>query len=675
MPGVPTSYAGAVGTAGAVQYAFGTDGRIASDVAQLKFTDSGSHLSNGLLQVNNITSFTGTSGEVPFLGHNAGASASALDTIAIGNSAGTTAQHIGAVAIGSFAGELGQDSYSVAIGYSAGATTGIFPYTGYANIALGYQSGASQPSSNAIAIGRESGASQTLTDAIAIGYQSGASQTGQYCLAIGTSAGASQSGGGSLAIGISAGATQSGAECIAIGAYSGASQLVSPCIAIGAQAGQHQTGGSIAIGQLAGLNQTAGTIAIGNNTQNTPDVITGINSIAIGLSAGQQQTGEQSLAIGQSAGAIQSGSNCIAIGNVAGASQTENFCIAIGDSAGALQFGVSAIAIGTQAGASQGFIGSANSIAIGTQSGADQQGPSCIAIGALAGGGSQHGNNGIAIGQSAGNTQSGNNCIAIGASAGFNTGGNNTICIGENAGGTSDTAPGGSSIPDNMILIGGDAGSAFTTVGTGMYSIIIGAEALKTQNTIANNCIVLDATGADVIAPTTTGLYVSPIASGVTDDAFVPLYYNDTTKEVRFATGGDTGKVTSKYDFNNTPLTLITSGAETVLALLITTTGITNFSITAIIDYNSTSTIEVNDYLLAQFYVGPSGGTLLAVGTVIHKTMPPNVQYQTQYGQLMLNYSGPLISGNNTIEVRATASNGSRFSVNSTTATTLYNLF
>ena len=94
-----TSYAGAIGTAGAVQYAVGTDGRILGD--NTHFVYSVAVKAAGILTVNNLVSSSAT--KVPNIGTGAGASQFGANNIAIGSSAGAI-QSGDCIAIGGSAG-------------------------------------------------------------------------------------------------------------------------------------------------------------------------------------------------------------------------------------------------------------------------------------------------------------------------------------------------------------------------------------------------------------------------------------------------------------------------------------------------------------------------------------------------------------------------------------------
>lgn len=126
----------------------------------------------------------------------------------------------------------------------------------------------------------------------------------------------------------------------------------------------------------------------------------GIDTVAIGMRAGQLDQSTGAIAIGNGAGQDTQLANSIAIGSGAGYNLQSTEAIAIGTSAGAgdpAAFpplprnaqGTQAIAIGSSAGVNyQG----ANSVAIGTQAGANRIGNNSVAVGAFAGAGQQAAN-------------------------------------------------------------------------------------------------------------------------------------------------------------------------------------------------------------------------------------------------------------------------------------------
>jgi hypothetical protein len=99
----------------------------------------------------------------------------------------------------------------------------------------------------------------------------------------------------------------------------------------------------------------------------------GINTIAIGVNAGNSSQGTQSIAVGWQAGYLSQGTNSVAIGTSAASSTQGNDSISIGNLAGKGQQGTHCIAMGYLA---QYYQIGANNIAIGQNSG-NQGGLTC----------------------------------------------------------------------------------------------------------------------------------------------------------------------------------------------------------------------------------------------------------------------------------------------------------
>lgn len=320
---------------------------------------------------------------------------------------------------------------------------------------------------------------------ISIGNTAGCNIQGSNSIAIGNSAGNLSQGGSAIAIGLNAGQNSQGSLSVAIGCNAGRTNQGANSVAIGNVAGERTQGiQAVAIGGLAGqYSQSAGSVAIGYNSANTGQ---GNQAVAVGYQAGQTSQSGSGIAIGFLAGSITQGFGSVAIGRNAGQTQQGAGNIAVGSNAGSGTQGASAVAIGNSAGQSN-------------------QGANCIAIGANAGL-SGESVSAIAIGNNAGCNVQGSLAIAIGSSAGCNTQGSNAIAIGNQAG----------------------------RVSMGTNSIAIGAFAGQTgQN---QRSIILNATGSVLNSANDDACYIAPLRADTGD--LTALVYNNTTKEVSYATTG-----------------------------------------------------------------------------------------------------------------------------------------
>jgi hypothetical protein len=218
--------------------------------------------------------------------------------------------------------------------------------------------------------------------------------------------------------------------------------------------------------------------------------------------------------------------------------------ISIGSNAADSNQGLSAIAIGTDAGV---FDQNVNSIAIGKEAAYYQNGANAIAIGERAGYLWQL-SNAIAIGNNSGKEDQLENSIAIGNNAGYFTQRYNSIAIGNNAGNYLQN--------DNSIAIGNEAGKTkqggdYGIIGIGSSAIAIGYEAGKTnqgQDAIAigkgaglenqaAHSIILNASGS-ALNSGNTGFFVDPIRSGTNGSGINYLYFDVTSKEIKYSTQG-----------------------------------------------------------------------------------------------------------------------------------------
>jgi len=212
--------------------------------------------------------------------------------------------------------------------------------------------------------------------------------------------------------------------------------------------------------------------------------------------------------------------NRIHLGNGAGGfgANMANDSIVIGNLAGRGANCLESVYIGYNAGSNNA---STRSIGIGYQAALTNQGQRAIAIGGFAGSGTQ-GANSIAVGYFAGQTGQLGNAIAIGSNAGQSAQQSSAIALGQLAGQQGQGT--------YSIAIGTNAGANNQSAN----AIAIGTNA-GYPNTQANNSIVLNASGANLDAPTANALFVKPIRNVTGDPGFtVALYYNPTTGEIGY---------------------------------------------------------------------------------------------------------------------------------------------
>jgi len=119
---------------------------------------------------------------------------------------------------------------------------------------------------------------------VSLGFESGFTGQSSDAVAIGSEAGRINQGINGVAIGPFSGAGTQGADAIAIGIYAGNSLQKTTAVAFGAYAGQNNQGiSSVALGnQLGRDNQNDYAIAIGSDAGNSGQLV---NAIAIGRNA------------------------------------------------------------------------------------------------------------------------------------------------------------------------------------------------------------------------------------------------------------------------------------------------------------------------------------------------------------------------------------------------------
>lgn len=443
------------------------------------------------------------------------------DSIAIGTTAGFAGQQEGAISIGvGTNSSYSQQKYSVALGpYAArlGQNYGsivVGPFSGMASsVSIGGAtpvfSGSDAtaiPGARSVILGYYSGRFGEGIDAIAIGTETHVSGSGDNSIAIGLYAASGYGLAGNVIINLPNVAAAAGVDAIAIGKGAGLSSQGDSAISVGVFAGSdRQSAGAIAIGLYAASNLDD------TFTQLTAELSQGLDSIAIGTSAGREIQGDTAIAIGASAGYTNQGTDSIAIGNGAGDSNQGGLSIAIGANAGGNTQGTTAIAIGNNAGlTTQGDY----SICIGN--GTEATGVLYgVAIGDFS---YVEGNSAVAVGDST--WCGGVDCVAIGSYA--NAWHEAAIAIGASA--VSDYTGG--------ISIGKNAFSSATN------GIAIGAEAAAFNA----STIVINATGVTLGTTASNTCLIKPVrqvtaqagafANSTPPAGFFHVVYNPTTGEL-----------------------------------------------------------------------------------------------------------------------------------------------
>jgi hypothetical protein len=256
---------------------------------------------------------------------------------------------------------------------------------------------------------------------------------------------------------------------------------------------------SAGLTNISSLRTNARIIVLGSNAAAVG--VQGIDSVAIGTSAGNNTQSQNSVAIGTSAGATLQGTNSVAVGFQTGLFQQGSSAVAIGGSAGELNQGTYSIALGESAGkTSQGTGG----IAIGFTAGFSSQVQYATAIGYEAGYQTQS-EAAIALGVYAGKNTQGQGAIAVGLIAGSNIQGQNATAIGREAGSRNQGT--------NAVAIGAFAGS----------------------NNQSTNTIVLNATGVSLNTTALNATYIKPIRQNlILNSNMGALYYISTTGELTY---------------------------------------------------------------------------------------------------------------------------------------------
>lgn len=349
-----------------------------------------------------------------------------------------------------------------------------------------------------------------------------------------------------------------------VGAFAGQFQGAGDCVAVGTNAGQGRIfrTGEPGNGIITGP-QGANAVAIGSGSGAYDQ---GDSAVALGFVAGRHEQGNNSIAIGRFAAygpdsvpagnRSGQGENSIAIGTLSSFRGQGNFSISIGPGTGTVASNISAEFPASYNSANRAdppiqvsefrlpsspitgypniqddvIVQSNLAIAIGYISGSNAQGEFSVALGAGAGVDNQ-GSNSVAIGSNAAVELQGTGSIAIGLSAGELSQGNSSIAIGDLASTGEAAGPFGGigrSQGDRAVAIGSQAGR----YGQGDNSVALGAFAGFEDQ--ANNSIVINATGANLNAPTANALFVKPIRTVSDNTGLKQLYYDPSTGEIVF---------------------------------------------------------------------------------------------------------------------------------------------
>jgi hypothetical protein len=491
------------------------------------------------------------------------------------------------VHIGSNAGAVSQQSYGVAIGWSAGSNA-----QGATAVAIGGLAGNSQQGTSAVAIGSGAGGTQQQTQAIAIGLLAGSFQQGGNSIAIGANAGAPVQTSSSIvlnATGNNLPANNSGFYVKPIASGTGANVLVyddttgeityTPFSAASISNGTSNVNIASANSNVTiGVNGTANALVIANTSVSAPGNINAsrfISNVATGtapltvtsttrvanLNVSQANVSDFSNVNASPATALHyltfvnasstGNRQLYTIGSINFNPSTGNLVVPAVNAtqlAGTLTVASNnqpnITTIGTLANlnvSNTATLGNlrvnSSNVRIGASAGSISQGANSIAIGPFAGQNTQ-GNNGIGIGVGAGQVNQGNLAVAIGYGAGGDNQSAGAVAIGWEAGlansqGLSAVAVGQNAGSDNQgpytVAIGLDAGE----LNQGQSSIAIGHAAGR--NNQATNSIIINATGANLDAPTANAWFVKPIRNVTGDPGFtVQLYYNPTTGEIGY---------------------------------------------------------------------------------------------------------------------------------------------
>ena len=425
-------------------------------------------------------------------------------------------------------------------------------------------------------------ATPTFGNTIAIGTGTGNAQ-GTFAVAIGVNAGFNSQQGYAVAIGACTGGGNNAYNSNVV-TFAG-STFVSVVGAINTnftwQPGQTMTAPPTVVGAKI-VRTFINNSGSGQGRLELSQPATGNSSGIAGTAVGHQQG--YAVAIGGGAGSLNQCTNSIAIGHCAGATGQCNNSIAIGAQAGSEKQGANSVAVGRGAG---NWRQSSGAVAIGTGAGAVYQGANAIAIGFSSGNGVSATANATIVRQCGASTNrfslTGTGSVGplyagmqfIGNPLAFSTpslctpvyitcvAGNNTFTtnyIGQTINAFKYNFV--KNTGQKSIAIGACAGNAI-----GNSSIAIGAGAGNLF--LANNSIVINATGANLTSNVANALFVAPVrCATVAGGSPVGLGYCTTTKEVVYGVGGGGGGCYG----NSNVATYLASG--TVSTGILTTVGI-----------------------------------------------------------------------------------------------------
>ena len=345
-------------------------------------------------------------------------------------------------------------------------------------------------------------------------------------------------GSNNVGIGVIAGAsTTTGGYNVSIGKEAMLSNNGNANVAVGAGSIDKITSGNynVALGGFAGRNYGAGSsnnssmnnsILIGYDTR--PLVNNSSNEIVIGT--GTVGNGENTTTIGGAnttatylKGNVHVSNDITATGFKTSSGTSSEFLKADGTVDGTVYVpkNTTEISIGSDAGVSQGT----NAIAIGVNAGKTNQQGVSVAIGTNAGETNQY-NSAVAIGYLAGNLNQSTASVAVGSSAGNYSQGYASVAIGNSAGYLQQGLA--------AVAIGDGAGSEYQ----GNYSIAIGHKAGGvTAQSQAANSIILNASGTELNSAN-EGFFVNPIRSGSNGSGQYHLYYDVSSKEIKYSNQG-----------------------------------------------------------------------------------------------------------------------------------------
>jgi hypothetical protein len=377
--------------------------------------------------------------------------------------------------------------------------------------------------------------------------------------------------------------------------------------------------GTLTVNDLSGIDIKQWTRSNGSlyNTNLNSFVGIGTSTPVFNLDvSGEARIYTNKVKLGNNAGNVNQGSNAVAVGVNTGRNNQGSNTVAVGMNSGMNNQGNSSISVGFGAGTNlQGV----SSLAIGTNAGQVKQGDNAIAIGSSAGlSGEQTG--GISIGYQAGMSNQGKNSVAIGVNAGATNQGCSSVAIGENSG----------------------------KLNLGDFSVAIGANA----NSVNKNNIVINATGTDLNATDSSGLYIAPIKYIADKGNMDILIYDRNTKEVKSTTSD------SFYgSINGSSKWIDISGGNTTYTLNNIGIGISNpseklavkgnMSVNGSINLNDNSLNNVSDINFSTNSYISESDMYFNIGSSKNINIANNKIYITNTGKVGINTNNP----NSTLDI------------------------